>query len=76
MLARICEVASLILNVPLNSINAQSSAENLAKWDSLNQLKLALALEEEFNLFFSDEDIVEMESIQKILDILQKYLGK
>jgi acyl carrier protein len=76
MFERICEAASLILHVPLNSINAKSSAANLAQWDSLKQLNLALALEEEFNVIFSDEEIVEMQSIQKIHEFLQKHLGK
>ena len=53
-------------------INSETSKQNMDKWDSMNHLRLIVELEEEFNISFEPEEIVEMKSIVSIEDIINK----
>ena len=56
---KIKEVISNIFGTPLNEINGQSSPDTIENWDSINHMKLITALEEEFDVEFTDEQILE-----------------
>ncbi|MCU0359124.1 MAG: acyl carrier protein [Bacteroidia bacterium] len=55
--SRIKQVMSAVFEVPLDSINENSSTDNLENWDSLRHLNLILALEEEFGVSIPDEEV-------------------
>ena len=57
---RIKNIMSIVLEVPIDKINLNSSNENIVSWDSLKHINLILALEEEFNIEFSEELIPGM----------------
>ena len=67
---KIKEVISNIFGTPLNEINGQSSPDTIENWDSINHMKLITALEEEFDVEFTDEEIVEMQNVKLIKYIL------
>ena len=70
MEAKIKEVISNIFGTPLNEINGQSSPDTIENWDSINHMKLITALEEEFDVEFTDEEILEMQNVKLIKYIL------
>ena len=49
------------------------SMNSIAEWDSLKHIQLIAELEDELNIQFDYEDIVTMNSIEKIDEILCKY---
>jgi len=57
---RLKTVLSNILSVPQESISDDSSPDTIEKWDSVSHMNVVLALEEEFDISFSDVQIVEM----------------
>ena len=67
---KIKELISNIFGTPLNGINDQSSPDTIENWDSINQMKLITALEEEFDIEFTDEEILEMQNVKLIKYIL------
>ena len=67
---KIKEVISNIFGTPLNEINGQSSPDTIENWDSINHMKLITALEEEFDIEFTDEEILEMQNVKLIKYIL------
>ena len=67
---KINEVISNIFGTPLNEINGQSSPDTIENWDSINHMKLITALEEEFDVEFTDEEILEMQNVKLIKYIL------
>ena len=67
---RIKKVMSEILNIDVSSINDNTSPENVESWDSLKQMNIIVALEEEFDIEFSDEDIIEMLSFRLICEVV------
>jgi len=71
---RVFKVVSQVLNVPLAQINLESSPDNLKSWDSLKHMNLVLALEEEFDVQFSEDQIVDMLDIGLILESLKEVM--
>ena len=67
---KIKEVFSNIFGIPLNEINGQTSPDTIENWDSINHMKLITALEEEFDIEFTDEEILEMQNVKLIKYIL------
>ena len=50
------KIISVIFLIDQNQINNQSSNENIKEWDSLKHLSLVLAIEEEFNIRFTNDE--------------------
>lgn len=72
--SRTFEIIARTLGVPAGTVNADSSPDTIVQWDSLKQINLVLALEQEFGLSFSEEQIVEMLSAGIIVEILKQSL--
>jgi acyl carrier protein len=49
----------------------QLAPEQVPNWDSIGHMNLVACLEQEFDLQFEVDEIMEMSSPQKILDILK-----
>lgn len=68
---RLRNVLSQVLKLPRESIGLGSSRKNLAQWDSLNHLNLMLALEDEFGVEFSDNEIASIDSLRSLAETLR-----
>jgi len=73
---RLFAVLSSILNVPLESLSLDSSRSSLQEWDSLKHMYVVLALEEEFNVEFSDDEIATLRSASSLRDALMAKTGE
>ena len=51
-------------------INENSSPDNIDNWDSLKHMMLISALEEEFDIQFSDQEMLELLNYKLIKHIL------
>lgn len=76
MLNRVLKIVSQVMKVSVEELSEESSPDTVKAWDSLKHMNLILALEEEFDVTFSDEEIVEMLSVELILLTLQEKIGK
>lgn len=72
---RIYAIVSKVFRVPRNTIDDESSADTIETWDSLQHLQLILALEEEFDVQFSIDEITVMQSVGTIAAILRERVG-
>ena len=54
-------------------LNADFCKDNVEGWDSVRQLSLTTALEDEFDIMLDAEDILEVTSYEKTMAILKKY---
>ncbi|MBC8146901.1 MAG: acyl carrier protein [Bacteriovoracaceae bacterium] len=68
---RIKKVMSDVFNVDVSLINNESSPDNIENWDSLKHMNLIVALEEEFEIEFDDEEIVDSMNFALIVNILK-----
>jgi len=66
-------VLSDIFKIEVQSINDDTSEDNVEKWDSLTHLNLVLALEDAFDISFSEEQTVEILNYSLIKLVLQEH---
>jgi len=69
-------VMSESLDVNLKEINNDTSRENLSEWDSLGHLKVFLALQDNFGVEFTTDEIEKLSSVKEIFEHLRIKLGK
>ena len=72
MRERVYKIISQVFNVPIENINDESSSDDIETWDSLKHMNMVLALEEEFNVQFGEEQIFEMLNVGLIIEILKE----
>jgi len=58
MKEKIKEIMASVLNIEIDKISDNSSPDTIEAWDSLKQMDLIISIEEEFNIEFSDEELV------------------
>ncbi len=59
-----------------SAITEDLEFNSIEEWDSIGHMGLIAALEEEFNISFETDDIVEFSSYKKGIEILKKYQVK
>ena len=71
---RVRTIAADVFEIAPTDVTASSSPDTIASWDSLHHLTLVLALEQEFALEFSPEEIEQLLSVELIADLLEEKL--
>lgn len=51
-------------------VDRNTSRQNTPQWDSLKHIDAVFTLEEELNLEFSEQEMVEMDSVAKIVELV------
>ena len=64
-----------VFNVPKEQVNSHTSPNTIESWDSLKHLDLILALEQEFALQISPEEMAEMNSVEIIAKVIEEKLA-
>ena len=72
---RIINVMSAVFEIPANKIGEESSPDNIESWDSLKHMNIVVALEEEFNIQFTDDEIIELINMKLIMVIIREKLS-
>jgi acyl carrier protein len=67
---KIKEVLSEVLEMDNSEITDDLNQENCLKWDSLQHLNIMVELEETFDLSFEPEEIADMITLEKIIEIV------
>ncbi len=65
---------SEIMGVPLNELSVESSSDNVDDWDSMTQMSLILALQDEFKVNLSKVETKTFAKVKTILDTLEAML--
>ena len=68
---KVFRIISQVMNVPVEEINEYSSPESLEAWDSFQHMNLVLALEDEFRITFTDEEIFSVGNAGAIVAALR-----
>jgi acyl carrier protein len=72
VLALVIAMAADILRMPSSSLNADASPANVKSWDSVEHLNLVLSLEQRFSVEFQPDEIEQMNSLGKIVELLEQ----
>lgn len=69
-------IMASVFEVDEKEIGEDASPDTLENWDSLRQLNLVSALEEEFSIEFDDEEIAEMLSYKLIRLMVSEKINR
>ncbi len=69
---RIKEVMSAVFGVDADTINEESSQDNIEAWDSIKTLDLIVSLEEEFGMTIPLEEVGNMVNFKYIKLIIEE----
>ena len=69
---RIKNIMSLVLKT--DHITDDFKIEDTEKWDSLQHMNLIAVLEDEFDISFNNDEIVDMKSYTLVLDKVRQHL--
>ncbi len=67
------ELVSEIFGIDEDDVTLELSQQTLNNWDSMNHLKLVTAVEEEFDISLTMDDIEEISTVAKLVEIIEKY---
>jgi acyl carrier protein len=70
----VLEIVAAVLNVDPSRLDAASSADTIATWDSLRHVQLVLAIEEAFGIQFAVDDIESMGTVGAVVAAVQLRL--
>ena len=59
--------------IEASQLNDSFNIDNVSNWDSVSQLSLVTAVEDEFDIMFDTEDILDFKSYSFAKQILPKY---
>lgn len=74
VLKRVLGIAADVFQVPESSLSAASTPDTVESWDSLHHLQLVLALEQEFGIQISPEEIEQLLSIELTAALMEEKL--
>ena len=72
LLDSVRRIVSDVFEVPEEQIEAESSPDNVESWDSIHHLNLVLALEQEFGVQFTPEEIEQLLSVELIVALVDE----
>lgn len=66
------KIIGSVFKIDASSVNNETSPDTVESWDSLNHLNLVLALEEGFDVSFTEEQTVQILNFELIKMSLQE----
>jgi len=67
---RIKSAISSVFEISVDDVKDNLAHDMIESWDSLNHMNLVIVLEEEFEIEFTDNEIVEMTNYSLIKNII------
>jgi acyl carrier protein len=70
---QVLECISGVLGIPVGSLKADMVKGDIPEWDSLRHMQVVLALEDKFDVTFSDKEVMSgWESLQECIDSVRQ----
>ena len=69
---RVDEIIKQTLHFPLDKkLSSDDGPENIYEWDSLAHVNIINSIEEEFNITFSEEEIMQIKTLHDIYNLVK-----
>ena len=72
MKEKVISIMAEVFEMPVSDFPAEITQKTVENWDSLRHLNLIVELEEVFNKSCEPEEIAEMTSLDKIIEMIEK----
>tara|TARA_B100000214_G_C23769870_1_gene536255 strand:- start:431 stop:658 length:228 start_codon:yes stop_codon:yes gene_type:complete len=66
------EIFSEVFNVEKSNINESLNIRDIKTWDSMNHMTLIEALESNYNVMLTGDQIAEIETVRDVIESLRK----
>ena len=73
MHVKLAEIVAEIFFIDEDEVKPELTPGDLSLWDSLNHLRLVTAVEEEFGIKLSMNEIQSIDSISKLNELVEEY---
>jgi acyl carrier protein len=61
------------LNIPVDKVSKELTYQSIPEWDSITHMVLISQIEEDFEVSIDTDDVIDMSSVGKAIEILTKY---
>lgn len=68
------EILAVVLNVEIENVNDESSTDSLSEWDSLRHMNLIAAVEDNYDIYFKEDEILSATKFLQLLDLIESKL--
>jgi acyl carrier protein len=68
---RVATIFEKVFGIETGEFSPNLTPEDVLRWDSLGHMTLVMDLEDTFDVHFEVDEITELSSAQKILDVLK-----
>ena len=72
-LEKLNNIFAEVFSVEVSALNSDFDKNSVDSWDSVHQLSLTSAVEDEFDIMLDAEDILGFTSYDNAIEILKKY---
>lgn len=69
---RLFEVVAQVFDANQSEISLESDPDTIDGWDSVGHLNLMMAIEKAFGVKFETKQIIQLDSVEKIFEALEK----
>jgi acyl carrier protein len=73
--AKIRDVLSDLADKPDLQITEATTAQDVDEWDSVNHVKLIIAIETDYKVRFTPDEISNLNNVGDLVDLTEKKLG-
>jgi acyl carrier protein len=73
---RLKQLLATMLGVDAEKIDDKASSETIEGWDSLKQMNIVVAVEEEFGLQFDEEESILSNSYASLIQLIRQKTSK
>ena len=71
---KVFEIIANVLNVNVNEITLESTVGDFPSWDSLGQLNILQSVQDEFDVEFEPEEMMDIEDVNDIIKAVESKL--
>ncbi len=71
---KIKEILATILEIDQSDINNNTNPDTVSSWDSLRHMKLVFSIEDEYDVQFSDDQIIQLTDVGKIINCIKELI--
>lgn len=71
---KVIEIIANVLEVSPEEITLESTVGDFPKWDSLGQLTILQSVQDEFEVEFEPEEMMDIEDVNDIIKIVESKL--